>query len=245
MGLHDTKSHMISKRTVTIIMVSVFFCIVLAALLFSPLFKVRNIKTIGNMYISTEDVCRIAGASEGVNIFQLQTNRMTEQLNRDLRIEKASVRRVFPSTIEIQIQERVPVATIACEYGYLDIDRAGKVLDAYRSPKNMQVPLITGIIVRDLYVGDEIQEPSIQKVLEYLACLDSEAVAQLVEIHIVLPNRALAYTAGSVQIRIGALERLEEKAKLTEGFLAELKTAKHAIAYIDFDFASPFIKFKE
>ncbi|MFA6850521.1 MAG: FtsQ-type POTRA domain-containing protein [Selenomonadaceae bacterium] len=245
MGVHDTKSHMISKRTVTIIIVSAFFCIALAVLLVSPLFKVRNIKVVGNMYIPTEDVCRIAGAFEGENIFQLHTNKMTEQLNGDLRIEKASVRRVFPSTVEIQVQERVPLARIACEYGYLEIDHEGKVLDAYRSPKNIEVPMVTGIIVRDLYVGDEIQESSVQKVLKYLTYLDPESVKQLVEIHIVLPDRAIAYTAGSVQIRIGTLERLEEKAKLTEGFLAELKIAKHPIEYIDFDFASPFIKFRK
>ena len=54
----------------------------------------------------------------------------------------------------------------------------------------------------------------------------------------------MAYTTGAVQLRIGRMERLDEKAEITRNFLAELKNAKHPIDYIDFNYTSPFIKFK-
>ena len=34
-------------------------------------------------------------------------------------------------TWKSEIKERTPVATVACDYGYLDLDRQGKVIGSY------------------------------------------------------------------------------------------------------------------
>ena len=68
------------------------------------------------------------------------------------------------------------------------------------------------------------------------------ALNQISEIAITGPDYLVAYTTGSVQIRLGSLERLDEKAKLTMTFLEDLKTSKYPIEYVDFNYSSPFIK---
>ena len=46
------------------------------------------------------------------------------------------------------------------------------------------------------------------------------------------------------QIRLGKLDRLDEKAVLTADFVKSLKTSRHAIDYVDFSYEAPFIKLK-
>ena len=104
--------------------------------------------------------------------------------------------------------------------------------------------MITGVTVRDLYIGDEVDDELIKKILGFLQMLNEETLNSLSEIAVVEENYIVLYsaTARSVQIRIGKLERLEEKANLTEDFLSNLEKNPHEIEYVDFNYTSPFIK---
>ena len=175
-------------------------------------------------------------------MFQLQTDVVTKRLMQDLRIEEAIVRRSLPDKLDMIIKERKPVATVACDYGYLDMDRQGKVIDGYRALKTMAIPMITGVTLHDAYIGDDVENETVKKILYFLQQLDEESLNQISEIAITGPDYLVAYTTGSVQIRLGSLERLDEKAKLTMTFLEDLKTSKYPIEYVDFNYSSPFIK---
>ncbi|MBO4780432.1 MAG: ATPase, partial [Selenomonadaceae bacterium] len=120
----------------------------------------------------------------------------------------------------------------------------GTILDSYKSLKSMPIPMITGVTVRDLYIGDEVDDELIKKILGFLQMLNEETLNRLSEIAVVEESYIVLYsaTARSVQIRIGKLERLEEKANLTEDFLSNLEKNPHEIEYVDFNYTSPFIK---
>ena len=138
----------------------------------------------------------------------------------DLRIESAVVRRRLPDRLEIEVVERKPVATVACDYGYLDLDRSGTVIAAYRALHSVPIPLITGMEVKGLYLGDEVTDENVKKVLYFLYQIAAEALNQISE------------------------DRLDEKAVLTADFVKSLKTSRHAIDYVDFSYEAPFIKLK-
>ena len=239
------KKRVLSKQAVAILLLLLLGSIGTVALLYSPLFAVGQVLIRGNQYISSAEVYTITGLPDRVNIFSLTTSEVQQKLGHDLRIEQATVRRIFPNTLEIQITERVPLAVIACDYGYLDLGRQGVVLDAYRNLKPMRVPMITGESAANLYVGDVVESEPVQRALEFLASLDEQSLQQLSELHLLLPDHMIAYTTGGVQIRLGSFDRLEEKAKSTQEFLTELKMAKYPNEYIDFNYSSPFIKFKK
>ena len=241
----EENAKMISRQFMAGCLLFLFLTVLAAALFYSPLFIVRNVVVKGNAYVSETEIRQIAGLKGRENMFSLTTSEMQQKLSRDLRIEQATVRRVFPSTLEIQVTERFPVATIAGDYGFLDLCKTGIVLDAYRNLKGLQVPVITGASGHDLYVGDQIEDPLVQKILEFLSYMDADSRQQLSEVHIAAPDRLIAYTTSAVQIRLGDVDRLEEKAKNTQKFLGELKTMKYPIEYIDFNYSSPFIKFRK
>jgi len=216
---------------------------IVGIVVYSPLFVLREIHVNGSRYLSREDVLKIAGIYQGEPLFKLETDEVTKRLLQDLRIEEAAVRRHLPSTLDITLKERLPVATVACEYGYLDIDRQGKVIDSYRTLKNMPIPMVTGIYVRDLYIGDDVKDETVKGILRFLQQLDEASLNQISEVAIVAPDYLVAYTTKSIPIRLGSMDRMEEKAKLTEEFLKDLSSTPHTVEYVDFNYTTPFIKF--
>ena len=227
------------------------FIVVSAAVLgffvYVPFFTLSEIKLSGAKYLTEEDILRVGNIYLGEPLFKLETDVVQSRLAKDLRIEEVSVRRRLPHTLEIKIKERRPLATIQCDYGYLDLDHNGTIIDSYKTLKAMQIPMITGAAVRDLYIGDEVDDELVKKILDFLQRLNEEALNRLSEIAIVEQDYIVMYTATerAVQIRIGKLERLDEKARLTEDFLRDLETNPHPVEYVDFNYTAPFIKLAE
>lgn len=218
--------------------------LILGFVVYVPLFTLQEIKLIGATYITEEDILKVGNIYIGEPLFQLETDSVASRLSQDLRIEEVSVRRSLPSTLEVTVKERKPLATIACDYGYLDMDKNGKILDSYKNLKVMQIPMITGAVAKDKYIGDEVDDPLVKKILEFLQKIDAESLNKLSEVAIISADYIVAYTntERSVQIRIGKLERLDEKARLTEDFLKDLETNPNPIEYVDFNYTAPFIK---
>ena len=236
-----------SKTAQGFIVLLLALLVLLTAFLFvnSTYFTVGSVIIQGNKYVAVDDIYRIAGIPERINIFRLHTGDIQERLKNDLRIAEVEVTRQFPTTIIINVKERMPLAYVASSYGFVQIDKQGVVLAAFKNLRQVNVPIITGIRLGNVYVGDRVDVLPLQNALAYLAALDEPVLNQLSELNIQSPDQMIAYTVNSVRIRVGKGERLEEKAKLTRDILAEIQQRNMPVDYVDLNFASPFIKFKQ
>lgn len=218
----------------------------IAGMLFmkSSYFAVGEVVVEGNHYITVEDVYHIADIPEKLNIFNLNTSDIRSRLLNDLRIAEVDVSRRFPGTIVIHITERKPVTYVTSSYGFLELDSQGIVLAAFKNLKHMNVPMITGIRLDNEYVSDSIENPTIRSVVRYLASLDEPVLNQISEVNVRVPEQITAYTASSVQIRLGNSANLSDKVKFTNSILHEIHDKKMNVEYIDLTYASPYIKLK-
>ena len=139
-------------------------CAILSMFVYFPFFTLTNINLKGASYVTVEDILKIGNIYIGEPLFQLETDSITNRLSQDLRIEEVTVRRSLPHTLEVTIKERRPIATIVCDYGYLDMDSGGKIIDSYKSLKKMQIPMITGATVHDMYIGDDVDDELVKKI---------------------------------------------------------------------------------
>ncbi|MDQ0203483.1 cell division protein FtsQ/DivIB [Pectinatus haikarae] len=210
----------------------------------SPILAVSSIAVQGNEELTKEQVIQIADIREPVNIFAVKTDYLQKRLESDLRIAKASVRRSFPNVLLIDIKERKPIATLRCNYGYVDIAGNGIIMNSYRNMQTMKFPMMTGITLGDVYIGDKIDDANVLKAAAFLEQMDSTALAQISEISIISPQNIVAYTTGGVKIKLGDLSFSEQEAKKTAVFLNDLKTMKKPVEYVDFGYISPVLKFK-
>lgn len=210
----------------------------------SPYFTVGTVLVEGNKYVTVEEVLRVAGVPERINIFRLKTTELSERLISDLRVAEVHVERKFPATIVINIKERQPLAFVASQYGFVEIDREGVVMAAFKNLKQVKVPIITGVRLGNVYVGDQVNNAGLLNVLTYLAALDEDVLNQLSEVNIKSTDEFVAYTTNSVYIRVGDSQRLNEKAKLTGEILQEIVAKKMVVDYIDLNYTSPIIKLR-
>ena len=239
-----SKKRRSTRRLFKGIIILILTAVIISVFVYTPFFTLREIKLIGATYLTKDDIIKIGNVYYGEPLFQLETDDITKRLINDLRIEEVTVKRDLPNTLEVTLKERKPVATIACDYGYLDLDRNGTVIDSYKNLKSMPIPVIAGAVAKDLYIGDTVTDEMVQKILFFLQQLNETSLNKISEIAITGPDYVVAYTnmSRAVQIRIGKLERLEEKARLTEDFLQDLELNPHHVEYVDFNYTAPFIK---
>ncbi len=214
-------------------------------LLRSTYFTVGTVVIEGNKYLAVEDVYRAAGIPEKINIFRLDTSDIKTRLLRDLRVAEVEVSRRFPDHIVISLKERQPLAYVASTYGFVQVDKQAMVLAAMKNIKQVNVPIVTGVRLGSVYVGDKVEEPPLKSALVYLAALDEDSLNQLSEVNVKASGDMTAYTAQFMTIRLGNGERLAEKARMTRDLLAELGDKKAMVDYIDLTYTSPYIKFRQ
>lgn len=223
---------MISQGSVVTILAGMIVVLGILACALSPIFVLKTVNIQGNRFVQDEDIIRIAGIRLGENLFQLQTDEIKRTLTKDLRIEQAVVQRSFPSQLDISISERIPLAIIKCDYGYLELGKGGIVLDAHRTLRDMPVPMISGVEVADLFVGDVVEDERVGRVLRFLDAAGENTVKSLSEVAVTNPDDVMLY-AGSVQIRLGALAGLDSKVAVTKSVISELQQSRHPISYVD------------
>ena len=218
---------------------------IIAFFVYVPFFTLKEIKLIGAEKMTVEDILKSGDIYIGEPIFELETDKVAKRLSQDLRIETVTVRRIVPDTLEVRLKERTPLATIVCDYGYLDLDKNGKILDSYKNLKEMEIPMITGARVQNKYIGDDVENDFVVKILDFLTKLDEFSLNKISEVAVISSDYIVAYTDSEkpVQIRIGKLEeRTDEKAHLVQDFLHDLDSNPHDVEYVDFNYTAPFIK---
>ena len=233
------------QHKILVILAWTLLSFLLVSLAFSPIFVLRDVQIEGNKFLTTKDICRIASIREGENLFSLKSDEIKTALLKDLRIEQVTIKKSFPSTLEIQIKERIPIGMVECDYGWLSISRDGTVIDAERNFRdNAVVPKITGYKVNGLFVGDRVSGSSLLAVLEYLDLVNDETLGKIKYIDISHENDIIGYVDNDVQIRIGEAANLEEKAEITDSFIKD-KTLAYGIEYLDMRYSQPVIKFRD
>lgn len=111
----------------------------------SPNFEIKAIKIKGNNFLSTADVLKKVKIEPHTNIFEIKPIEIKNQLEQDVWIKKAAVRREFPDRLIIELQERKPfifwLSTRRPERkGYL-VDPEGVILKEIREDDEMGIDL--------------------------------------------------------------------------------------------------------
>lgn len=235
----------ISKRNIVRGLIGLFSILMLIFIINSPLLKIGYVKVTGNSYLPREDVLQIARIKEPLNIFSVQTDVIQDYLQNDLRIDTAKVWRDFPNCLNIEITERLPVAVMNCNYGYVNLDKNSVVIDIYTDAKKIQKPVITGIVLQDVYIGDSVSDDIVKKILVYLGLLNDEVLNQIRQVNIVNKDHVELYTVKGTKIILGNLNNVEKIAEKTQEIFKDMSTTTIPVEYIDLSYSRPVLKIKQ
>lgn len=204
-----------------------------------------EIRLSGNEKVTLADVLFDGGVEEPVNVLQISTSDLKTRLEKDLRIESADVSRSLPAAIDIRLTERRPLAVVQEQFGYAYLDRNGMVIQTTRAIRELNIPIITGVKLEHVLLGELVKKKEVLSALSFIGHLSAQGAELFSEVNVGNAERIVAYTRDGIPVRLGAGDRMEERAALAENMVGTVKTRKLFVEYIDASLTSPFFKFRE
>ena len=138
------------------------FAIILAvialmfALLFTPIFHVKNIQVIGIENIDSNRVIDASGLSVGKSIFKTNFGMIKKSVLKVAYVENVKVRLKLPNTVVIEITEGKTAAYINFAGNYIAINENGRILDVTERSDGITKPVVYGVSVEGFEIGQDI-----------------------------------------------------------------------------------------
>ncbi|MEG1501347.1 MAG: FtsQ-type POTRA domain-containing protein, partial [Clostridiales bacterium] len=104
-----------------------------------------EINVSGNAFVDSQRIIELSGLKKGDNIFAASLAGVESWLRIEPYIKSSVITRKLPNTINIKVEERIPVAVLPTGRGFLFIDDAGRVLSRKTQVADLPLPLIVGV----------------------------------------------------------------------------------------------------
>ena len=115
------------------------------ALSMTLFFNITEIVVNNETDVPDEEIVSLSGISYQDNLVRLDAAIAAEKVRVHVAYaEKVTVRRVFPSTVEITVEKAEPVANISQSYGYLLVSASNRVLEELKGAPREGLIIITG-----------------------------------------------------------------------------------------------------
>lgn len=131
------------KRRVKILCGAILFVAALVLLLSSRIFDIKEINVNGISKLTKEEVISISQIPINTNIFALNKLKAKYRLLENSYIEDVYIKREYPSTITINVKEKVPTFMIQFANSYIYLNNQGYMLEV--STEALPLPTLLGI----------------------------------------------------------------------------------------------------
>jgi cell division septal protein FtsQ len=254
----------LSRRGIALIALAIAIIAIVLLILFLPAFRVRNAHVEGNVVMTDQQVLRelkleynshlMGGVSGNIlDIIRLDYGKTEERIKRENPyIEDIRVSVKLPSTVDVQVKERMKVCYIRTPDGYAALDKDGIVLEltSFDTRKSVR-PVICGLNVTYAELGKPVRisnENDYKKAIIVLGAIlaadnasigDSYSMFEnTVEVRI-LPSGYMFLTVYSpqnklIQIKFDSLEKISDKtAWLLYAFNSDALDAPKTKGFLD------------
>lgn len=201
-----------------------------------------TITVTGSKNVTVSDVMAAGNIRYPVNLLQINAGQLEERLQHDLRVDSVKVTYVLPLTLQVNVTERRPAAVVATQFGFATLDAAGHVINLGPAIEDTTAPIISGIKLGNVLLGDTIEVPVIKGALTYLNSLSDEGRKEIAEINVGDVNQLIAYTVDGLPLHLGDTTDMDKKGPLSENMLRDVKARGVAAQYLDVNVKAPYIK---
>ncbi|MGE3886002.1 MAG: cell division protein FtsQ/DivIB [Vicinamibacterales bacterium] len=205
----------------------------------SPALQVARITVAGNERLSTGEVLALVEGLRGRNIVGLDLDEWQQRLLSSPWVEDAALRRVLPSTVEVTVRERRPIAIGRMGSALYLVDAHGVVVDEYGpAHADFDLPVVDGLAApkgRDGLV-DEARAALAARLIAALGA-QPDLAKRVSQVDVSDPHDAVVMLEGDrALLHVGEedfVERLEQYLELGDA----LRERVADIDYVDLRFA--------
>ena len=186
-------------------------------------FAIQQVEVVTDGVITADQLRRWAGVHTGDNLFALDLQQVKRNLEMVPLIGTVSLERVFPKTLRIRVEERVPVMQVnvprqsrngGVEFAVFHLDTGGFVMQSLDPSQrstalnatNESLPLLTGAKLPELQPNRRVESPQVQAALELLQAFETSPMAGLVDlrrIDVGSPEVLVVTTGQSSEVTFG------------------------------------------
>jgi len=204
----------------------------------SPRFAVRTIEAHGATHRSSTDLARLAGITQGQNIFAVDLESSRMRILGDPWVEQATVARRLPGTVVLDVIEREASALVAIGADLYLATRAGEPFKKLDPSDPYDLPVVTGVTTEDVTRDRAGTVAAIKRGLDLVAEYERSSASKTLpvqEVHLSDDgNMALTVGKEPVVLRFGKgpyRQAIEEASRV----LAEVagRRGQPAVVFLD------------
>lgn len=192
----------------------------------SSIFELKQIDVDGNSKITKSDIIKIGDIETGKNIFKYNLNDVEKKILVNPYIKYVKVSRKFPDKLVITIKENSEYAIIKEGASYIYIGENGLVLSEQKDIKNKNIPLVSGIEIKNKKLNTKIKINSDKSNYIILAIdtLKKNNMSRKIESIKINKNKMYMKTDDNTNIVLKIDEDIEYNINRLKAILVDLKS---------------------
>ncbi len=129
--------------------------------------EMKDSEVAGTIHINPNIIHIALSEFKGENIYLLEDEIVQQKLLQDPRVKHVRILRIFPSTLKVVIEERLPVAFLqTTQNEHFLIDDQGVMLEKNANTNELDLPVFCEIEINNLTLGQEVSDTNFQILLD-------------------------------------------------------------------------------
>lgn len=206
----------------------------------SESFLIKHIEISGNELLSDKEILKQGNLDYKECIWHVNLIQFEKGLERNPFVADVQIKRLFPNSIHIIIQEKQPLALLNFKGKFHCIDQEGLVLPS-RPGRLYDLPVISGAFEGSIALGSYVSGKHVWSGLQFLQMVIKDRPRLYTEISEIVVGKSkglILYTRqGAIPVLMGK-ENQKRKIRYLEAILSELDQSKTFtnVKYIDIRF---------
>lgn len=196
--------------------------------LVSPIFNIKDIIVTDNNKVPNDTIISLSTLQLEQNIFKFYNKNIENKIKENPYIEKVTIHRKLPSTVEIKVTERVAQYAVDYMGKYAYINTQGYILEL--AENNQDMPIIQGASTNEekFQLGNRLNNEDLNKLEDVIAIMDVMKQYKLNEkvtsIDISNKNEYIIYLADEKKkVHIGDTSNLSNKILYVQAIIEQEK----------------------
>lgn len=194
-------------------------------------FAVKKIEVSFRRDLVGRDIRALLDSSRFGNLLLLDIGALQDRIEAHRWVKEARLRKVFPSSLRVEISEREPVALLRLGGSYLMIDEEGVGLERLTARQDAELPLLI-----DSSLFREHYQEKISLAWRCLSALEPDQRREVDALDLSANHSVSVFLRGMTTCFILGDERFSERLSFIRSYLSELERRNGPLDYIDLRF---------
>jgi cell division protein FtsQ len=195
----------------------------LSTLWTSPVFSASEVEVTGTHRLAPSAVATEAAIAPGTTLLQLSPGQVERRLLADPWIQAASVSRVFPHKVAIEVTERTPVAVVDVQGTPWLVSSDGRWIVTRSASDTQTIPLVRDVPSGEPATNTPVATAEVVNAMAVIAGLSPELAGQVKFVTAPSVEKTALVLANDVQVFVGSATDIARKDLIARGILRRQK----------------------